>query len=547
LTKIYNKEGVAGLFTGVGPDTVKSVADAFLFFLFYNYLRTNKVITNKALGHGSELPAWDELTIGARAGAASKFFTTPISNIATRAKTSHKNASITEIAQGIQQEKGLLGFWSGYEAALILTINPALTFAFYELLKRALPGQTTANPGARTTFLLAAVSKSLATAITYPFQLAKARAQASPRAPIEKTADQVKAEAQAAGHSIHAARDIGRRDLRDAARESTFATVARIYREEGIESLYAGLGAEVLKGFFSHGITMLVKEQVHGLIIQLYFKLQSLYARVSPKTEAQKLAEGASNQASTIGEAAKSQAQQAYEKAQQAGSDAYNKAAETGNAVYASAQETGNAAYSKITETGSAVYEKASDLATGTAKTGKPDPVYDGAIRGPGASGNGTAARGPGAQSHAVYDATVNKSQSSSSQPKTFEAGKAHSVYDQSVNAQKTQDAVLSRSGDAEPMGKRTFPKDSAANKAQTGERSGPKEPGTQAHAVYDKTVTGQQGPGAGAKSDHAGQAHSVYDQAVGAQKTQLGSGAEAGVGNTKEMDTLREKKGAGN
>jgi hypothetical protein len=44
-----------------------------------------------------------------------------------------------------------------------------------------------------------------------------------------------------------------------------------IYRTEGPAALYEGVFGEILKGFFSHGITMIVKEQIHKLIIQTYF------------------------------------------------------------------------------------------------------------------------------------------------------------------------------------------------------------------------------------------------------------------------------------
>merc|ERR1711964_524371 len=42
--QIYNKEGgLSAFYGGVLQDTGKSIADSFLFFLFYNYLRTNRL------------------------------------------------------------------------------------------------------------------------------------------------------------------------------------------------------------------------------------------------------------------------------------------------------------------------------------------------------------------------------------------------------------------------------------------------------------------------------------------------------------------------
>ena len=56
-------------------------------------------------------------------------------------------------------------------------------------------------------------------------------------------------------------------------RETIFATVYRIARTEGVRALYDGIGGELLKAFFSHGITMLSKDVIHGLIVRLYFAI----------------------------------------------------------------------------------------------------------------------------------------------------------------------------------------------------------------------------------------------------------------------------------
>ncbi|OBT51587.1 hypothetical protein VE04_08946 [Pseudogymnoascus sp. 24MN13] len=259
---------------------LQSIADSFLFFLFYNYLRTRRLDTRSS----HKLSTLDELAVGAAAGALSKLFTTPLSNIATRAQTSRSATSVQDIADRILKEKGVQGFWGGYSASLVLTLNPSLTFFFFESLKRLLPRSKRDDPGARLTFLLAALSKAAASSITYPFSLAKSRSQVSPAPAVKQSRAELKAEAKSdlhkAAHSAKAAKAVGRKDLKRAADATVFSAVARIYRDEGLEALYVGLGGEVLKGFFSHGITMLVKEQVHGWVIKLYFALMSAYRKV---------------------------------------------------------------------------------------------------------------------------------------------------------------------------------------------------------------------------------------------------------------------------
>lgn len=97
------------------------------------YLRQNRL--QKRGIKTTTLPVLDELAVGALAGACSKFFTTPISNIVTRKQTarmvsarsgpSHTKPSVQEIISQIQSGKGVQGFWSGYSASLVLTLNPS--------------------------------------------------------------------------------------------------------------------------------------------------------------------------------------------------------------------------------------------------------------------------------------------------------------------------------------------------------------------------------------------------------------------------------------
>ena len=172
--------------------------------------------------------------------------------------------SIRKISHQIHQEKGLQGFWSGYSASLILTLNPSLTFFFFETLKRAmLPRETRTNPTPQAIFLLAALSKVIASSITYPFQLAKSRLQAGGRDNGE----------------------VKSKDLRPEMSEqksfsnNVFTTMLHIVTNEGVGALYEGLHGEISKAFFSHGITMIVKDVVHKLVIQLYYLLLKLLRR----------------------------------------------------------------------------------------------------------------------------------------------------------------------------------------------------------------------------------------------------------------------------
>ncbi len=316
VEKIYENEGgIQAFYNGVLPETLKGVADSFLFFLAYTYIGQKR----RTAQGSSMLSAWEEIGVGAIAGAFSKFWTSPIQNIVTRKQTAaliasrdptastSPDLSLKDIALQIRHEKGLQGFWSGYSASLILTLNPSITFLLHRVLLRLLvPRAKHSNPGARLTFLLAAVSKALASTIMYPFSLAKTRAQlSSQKRPTSKTENV--------------------EDASKTRQRTVFSTIARIASTEGIPALYQGLGAEVLKGFFSHGITMLMKDRIHTLIINLYYLiLQSLKKYPSPEE---------------LAKLASEQGKGAYEQGKQSVSDAYATGVEAAGTAFTKAQQ----------------------------------------------------------------------------------------------------------------------------------------------------------------------------------------------------------------
>lgn len=194
--------------------------------------------------------------------------------------------SFGEILHVIRAEKGLAGLWAGYGATLVLTLNPAVTFYLQNALKKALVdrGREGQSESGGMVFLVAALSKVVATAVTYPFNIAKARVQVSapesprPEAEGEKSiSEEAKDAVLAAEQNIEESRQApnpveeARQRLHRLAQGTIFATILSIAKTEGVSSLYDGISGELLKAFFNHGTTMLSKDIAHGLIVRLYF------------------------------------------------------------------------------------------------------------------------------------------------------------------------------------------------------------------------------------------------------------------------------------
>lgn len=253
--EIIRHEGPSALYSGLGTDVGKSVVDSFLFFGFYNYLRGYSKHPTRVL---------QELALGAAAGAAAKAVTTPISNVIVRKQTSADDHSLVRMLKEMYSESGFFGLWAGYSATLVLTMNPSITFLVNgRLAKKVVPALEEEDVSvAWAAFLIAAFSKATATAITYPVQTGKTRLQVSAGSePDEEQASEKKTRQPSTSALAKMVRFL----------EGTiFGVIVRIVQREGVRALYDGLSGELLKSFFSHGLTMFTKGFLHRLIVRLW-------------------------------------------------------------------------------------------------------------------------------------------------------------------------------------------------------------------------------------------------------------------------------------
>ena len=294
--KIYATEGgISGLYTGVVQDTGKAVVDSFLFFLAYMFLRQRKLNPVAGISGFKKRavhPLLDELAIGILAGAFARLFTTPLENIVTRKQTAAfdgnsglqsplSHPSTAEITSQIWSERGILGFWSGYGASLILTLNPSITFFMNEVLKYVLLPRyrQQEKPLAVMAFLIAAVSKAISSAVTYPVLLARTRQQAN--------GVQFASRGEGEGGGEYGDdRATNKRPKRAAfVLPTVLMAIHAIAVTNGVGALYDGLTSDTLRGFFSHGIAVMTKDMVHSAIVQSYYVLLLIHKQ-HPKFKA---------------------------------------------------------------------------------------------------------------------------------------------------------------------------------------------------------------------------------------------------------------------
>ncbi|PAV16154.1 adenine nucleotide transporter [Pyrrhoderma noxium] len=309
LLKILKEEGAFSLYNGFGASMLNTFSTQYAYFFFYSIVRgtyLKRLIKNAP--KGAKTPAIStamELLLGALAGALAQIFTLPVSVIATRqqvgkqkritdspapsspSEVSSEKPSYSAVAdpssptsvpkksnddsflavgKEIVDKEGVTGLWLGLKPSLVLTVNPAITYGVFErvkslllLAKESVGGQLRLTPW--QSFLVGALSKTLATIVTYPYIMAKVRIQAG----TDENEDDKLPEPAASSQ---------KKDKRN----SAVALLARVLKEQGIIGWYRGMGAQITKAVLSQALLFMSKDQFEQyalLIMIMQRKLRS--------------------------------------------------------------------------------------------------------------------------------------------------------------------------------------------------------------------------------------------------------------------------------
>jgi len=268
LRRIYQEEGIAGFYKGYAATMINTFSTQYAYFFFYSFVRGNyiKRMASK-LPIGAPIPAIStamELLLGAAAGALAQIFTIPVSVIAVRQQLAHSSFSkprpdtgddnkvekevvqadntLMGVARQIVAEDGISGLWRGLKPSLVLTVNPAITYGVFERVKSILhSGTSNGKMNPLTAFAVGALSKTLATVVTYPYIMAKVRIQAG-RANEEDELPVTNADHRKEKGAIGILTDI--------------------YSERGAIGWYQGMGPQILKAVLTQAILFVSKDQI---------------------------------------------------------------------------------------------------------------------------------------------------------------------------------------------------------------------------------------------------------------------------------------------
>lgn len=232
---------VVSLYQGLGTKNLQSFISQFIYFYGYSYFKRLYMEKSGSKSIGTTA----NLVIAAAAGACNAIVTQPLDTASSRMQT-------TDFGKSKGLWKTLTeGDWSdafdGLGISLLLTSNPAIQYTVFDQLKRRLlkekqdatgKGTSPVALSAFTAFVLGAVSKSVATFLTYPAIRCKVMIQAA-------DSDENQAE-----------------KARQRARKTVTGVAYAIWKREGVFGFFKGLQAQILKTVLSSALLLMIKEKI---------------------------------------------------------------------------------------------------------------------------------------------------------------------------------------------------------------------------------------------------------------------------------------------
>ncbi|KAG0176338.1 hypothetical protein DFQ28_003477 [Apophysomyces sp. BC1034] len=239
LSRIWNEEGIRGLYRGLGPTIFGYLPTWAIYFTVYDYCKGRW-----AKGNGRHDQDWVvHITSAMTAGAASTSLTNPLWVIKTRfmtqnERTAYRYHNTIHAFRTIARDEGIRGFYKGLGPSLIGVSHVALQFPMYEKLKFWFHAETHMTSGSIAILLASSLSKMAASMATYPHEVIRTRLQNQTKKPFKY---------QGIMHAIKV-----------------------IHAEEGLRGFYKGLPTNLLRTVPSSAMTILTYE----LIVQKFQDLK---------------------------------------------------------------------------------------------------------------------------------------------------------------------------------------------------------------------------------------------------------------------------------
>ncbi|CAL9092142.1 unnamed protein product [Musa textilis] len=244
LWEAISKRQFFSLYQGLGTKNLQSFISQFVYFYSYSYLKRLYLQKSGVKSVGTKA----NLVVAAAAGVCTVIVSQPLDTASSRMQTS-----------AFGKSKGLWetlseGYWSeaydGLGISLLLTANPAIQYTVFDQLKHKLlrkqsskvvPASKESSPAtlsAFSAFLLGAISKSVATVLTYPAIRCKVMIQSA------ETEDKSNVDNQSKSP------------------KTMVGALSSIWNKEGIPGFFKGLEAQIVKTVLSSALLLMIKEKI---------------------------------------------------------------------------------------------------------------------------------------------------------------------------------------------------------------------------------------------------------------------------------------------
>jgi hypothetical protein len=221
---------------------LQSALEKSMYFLGYTALKeVHKMITGRA-----KLDGATNLVLGYVAEWAHLPLSLPIDAWTKRIQIAKNDEAPMRILLFMLSDRST-HFYKGISAYIILGFKPAIQHTIYEQCRHFMVvGRKDKTLSAVEAFLLGMLSRSIATALVFPFIRAKVLLQTE-----EKTNDRDE-----------------RNDFSPLSSMSQVVTVIQQqFKKRGMDGLFHGLGPEVTRGALSAAVMLMVKERIARLIL----------------------------------------------------------------------------------------------------------------------------------------------------------------------------------------------------------------------------------------------------------------------------------------
>lgn len=271
IHNVIAKDGVKGLYDGLSSSLIGIGVTNFVYYFFFeaarDFILKSKRLTRPASAALGALSTTESILAGLVAGVATAVISNPIWVINTRqtvrltqpddrAASGEKKVvarkSFLQTLQNIVEKDGVPALWKGIGPALVLVTNPVLQYTAFEQLKNWLVNfrinrhaNTPAAAAAAAAkpllsdidfFWLGALSKLIATSITYPQIVVKSRQQAM------------------SNESSHGKKKV-----------NVWTAMTEVVQEEGFSGLYRGISSKLLQSILTAAILFASKERIYKM------------------------------------------------------------------------------------------------------------------------------------------------------------------------------------------------------------------------------------------------------------------------------------------